>query len=451
MAESQQTLLVIEDDPGLQSQLRWSFEDFAVAVAEDRDSALAQLRRVEPPVVTLDLGLPPDPGGVSEGFGVLAEILRLAPETKVIVVTGHDDKTNAVRAIGMGAYDFYEKPIDPDLLNIAVQRAARVHFLERENRRYQATSIELPLEGLLAASPQMLKVCRTIEKLAPTDVSTLLLGESGTGKEVLVKALHKLSDRAAKKLVAINCAAIPEALLESELFGYEKGAFTGATKTTPGKIETANGGMLFLDEVGDLPLALQAKLLRFLQERVIERIGGREEIPVDVRVVCATHRDLPELIRSGQFREDLYYRINEATVQVPPLRERNGDPVLLARAFLDRFGRQLKRPVKGFAPQALEAIEQYAWPGNVRELENRVKRAVIMADGPQVTVQDLELVEADADADPFNLREVREKAESQAIIGALSRTNNNVSKTADLLGVTRPTLYNLMRKYAIKI
>ena len=451
MAESQQTLLVIEDDPGLQSQLRWSFEDFEVAVAEDRDSALAQLRRVEPPVVTLDLGLPPDPGGVSEGFGVLAEILRLAPETKVIVVTGHDDKTNAVRAIGMGAYDFYEKPIDPDLLNIAVQRAARVHSLERENRRYQATSIELPLEGLLAASPQMLKVCRTIEKLAPTDVSTLLLGESGTGKEVLVKALYKLSDRAAKKLVAINCAAIPEALLESELFGYEKGAFTGATKTTPGKIETANGGMLFLDEVGDLPLALQAKLLRFLQERVIERIGGREEIPVDVRVVCATHRDLPELIRSGQFREDLYYRINEATVQVPPLRERNGDPVLLARAFLDRFGRQLKRPVKGFAPQALEAIEQYAWPGNVRELENRVKRAVIMADGPQVTVQDLELVEADADADPFNLREVREKAESQAIIGALSRTNNNVSKTADLLGVTRPTLYNLMRKYAIKI
>ncbi|MFM1891270.1 MAG: hypothetical protein RLZ44_347, partial [Pseudomonadota bacterium] len=369
MAESQQTLLVVEDDPGLQSQLRWSFEGFEVVVAEDRDSALAQLRRVEPPVVTLDLGLPPDPGGVSQGFAVLADIMSLAPDTKVIVVTGHNDKTNAVRAIGMGAYDFYEKPIDPDLLNIAVQRAARLHYLERENRRYQSVGGESPLEGLIAASPEMLKVCRTVEKLAPTDVSTLMLGESGTGKEVLVKALHKLSGRAGRKLVAINCAAIPEALLESELFGYEKGAFTGATKTTPGKIETADGGILFLDEVGDLPLALQAKLLRFLQERVIERIGGREEIPVDVRVVCATHRDLPAQIRAGGFREDLYYRINEATVQVPPLRDRHGDAVLLARAFLERFARQLKRPVKSFTPQALQAIEQHDWPGNVRELE----------------------------------------------------------------------------------
>lgn len=451
MAESQQTLLVIEDDPGLQSQLRWSFEGFEVVVADDRESALAQLRRVEPPVVTLDLGLPPDPGGVSEGFAVLEEILSLAPETKVIVVTGHNDKTNAVRAIGMGAYDFYEKPIDADLLNMAVQRAARVHDLERENRRYHGVVGDSPLEGLLAASPEMLKVCRTIEKLAPTDVSTLVLGESGTGKEVLVKALHKLSSRAKKKLVAINCAAIPEALLESELFGYEKGAFTGATKTTPGKIETANGGILFLDEVGDLPLALQAKLLRFLQERVIERIGGREEIPVDVRVVCATHRDLRELIREGQFREDLFYRINEATVYVPPLRDRHGDAVLLARAFLVRFSAQLKRPLKGFVPQALQAIEQYEWPGNVRELENRVKRAVIMADGVQINQADLELFQGADDDTPFNLREVREKAESRAILQALSRTNNNVSKTAELLGVTRPTLYNLMRKYGIKI
>jgi two-component system NtrC family response regulator len=451
VAESQQTLLVVEDDPGLQSQLRWSFEGFEVVVAEDRDSALAQLRRVEPPVVTLDLGLPPDPGGVSQGFAVLADIMSLAPDTKVIVVTGHNDKTNAVRAIGMGAYDFYEKPIDPDLLNIAVQRAARLHHLERENRRYQSVGGESPLEGLIAASPEMLKVCRTVEKLAPTDVSTLMLGESGTGKEVLVKALHKLSGRAGRKLVAINCAAIPEALLESELFGYEKGAFTGATKTTPGKIETADGGILFLDEVGDLPLALQAKLLRFLQERVIERIGGREEIPVDVRVVCATHRDLPAQIRAGGFREDLYYRINEATVQVPPLRDRHGDAVLLARAFLERFARQLKRPVKSFTPQALQAIEQHDWPGNVRELENRVKRAVIMADGMQVTEQDLELANVEQEDTPFNLREVREKAESRAIVQALSRTNNNVSKTAELLGVTRPTLYNLMRKYGIKI
>ena len=451
MTDSKEKLLVVEDDPGLQSQLKWSFEDFDVVVAEDRDGALANLRRHEPPVVTLDLGLPPDPGGVSEGFGVLEEILALAPDTKVIVVTGHNDRTNAMRAIAMGAYDFYEKPIDPDLLGITIKRAARLYQIEQENRRLQTVHGGSPLEGLIATSPEMMKVCRTVEKLAPTDVSTLILGESGTGKEVLVKALHTLSDRHDKRLIAINCAAIPEALLESELFGYEKGAFTGAAKTTPGKIEVANGGILFLDEVGDLPQPLQAKLLRFLQERVIERIGGRSEIPVDVRVICATHRDLPELIQSGEFREDLYYRINEATIRVPPLRERQGDNLLLARAFLEKFAAQLKRPVRGFTPQAIEAIDSYAWPGNVRELENRVKRAVIMADGAQVSLEDLELPsqhEGDRQ-EPFNLREVREKAESHAILRALARTDGNVSKTAELLGVTRPTLYNLMKKYGV--
>ncbi|WP_078120568.1 PEP-CTERM-box response regulator transcription factor [Thiosocius teredinicola] len=451
MAEAKDKLLIVEDDPGLQSQLKWSFENFDVAVAEDRAGALAHLRRLEPPVVTLDLGLPPDPGGVSEGFGLLEEILSLAPDTKVIVVTGHNDRTNAMRAIAMGAYDFFEKPIDPDLLGITIQRGARLYQIEQENRRLQTSHGASPLDGLLASSPEMLKVCKTIEKLAPTDVSTLILGESGTGKEVVVKALHNLSDRRDKRLVAINCAAIPEALLESELFGYEKGAFTGAAKTTPGKIEVANGGILFLDEVGDLPQPLQAKLLRFLQERVIERIGGRSEIPVDVRVICATHRDLPELITSGDFREDLYYRINEATIRVPPVRDRQGDTLLLARAFLERFAEQLKRPVKGFTTQAIEAIEAYNWPGNVRELENRVKRAVIMADGNQVSLEDLELPgqTEGADVEPFNLREVREKAESQAILRALTRTEGNVSKTAELLGVTRPTLYNLMKKYGI--
>jgi len=451
VAEAKDKLLIIEDDPGLQSQLKWSFEDFDTAVAEDREGALAQLRRFEPPVVTLDLGLPPDPGGVSVGFGLLEEILALAPDTKVIVVTGHNDRTNAMRAVAMGAYDFYEKPIDPDLLAITIGRAARLYHIEQENRRLQTVHGVSALEGLIAASPEMLKVCRTVEKLAPTDVSTLILGESGTGKEVLVKALHRLSDRKDRRLVAINCAAIPEALLESELFGYEKGAFTGAAKTTPGKIEVANGGILFLDEVGDLPQPLQAKLLRFLQERVIERIGGRVEIPVDVRVICATHRDLPELISAGEFREDLYYRINEATIRVPPLRERQGDSLLLARAFLEKFATELKRPIKGFTPQAIEAIEGYAWPGNVRELENRVKRAVIMADGTQISLEDLELPEhqAAAEQEPFNLREVREKAESQAIMRALARTDGNVSKTSELLGVTRPTLYNLMKKYGI--
>lgn len=450
MAEVKPKLLIVEDDPGLQSQLRWSFEDFDVAVAEDRESALAQLRRIEPSVVTLDLGLPPDPGGVTEGFAILEQIMSLQPETKVIVVTGHNDRTNAMRAIDTGAYDFFEKPIDPELLGISISRAAGLHEIERENARLQSAQAGTALEGLLASSPEMLKVCRTVEKLAPTDVSTLMLGESGTGKEVLVKALHKLSDRRDKRLVAINCAAIPEALLESELFGYEKGAFTGAVKTTPGKIEVADGGMLFLDEVGDLPMPLQAKLLRFLQERVIERVGGRSEITVDVRVVCATHRDLPELIASGEFREDLYYRINEATIRVPPLKDRQGDAVLLARAFLARFAQQLKRPIKGFTPQAVRAIEHYNWPGNVRELENRVKRAVIMADGNQVTDEDLELTETESESEPFNLREVREKAESRAILRAMSLTDSNVSKTAEMLGVTRPTLYNLMRKYAIK-
>jgi len=451
VAETKQKLLIVEDDPGLQSQLKWSFEDFDVEVAEDRESALAHLRRLEPPVVTLDLGLPPDPGGVTEGFGLLEEMLALAPDTKVIVVTGHNDRTNAMRAIAMGAYDFYEKPIDPDLLGITIQRGARLYQIEQENRRLQSGHGESALEGLIASSPEMLKVCRTVEKLAPTDVSTLILGESGTGKEVLVKALHHLSDRSDKRLVAINCAAIPEALLESELFGYEKGAFTGAAKTTPGKIEVATGGILFLDEVGDLPMALQAKLLRFLQERVIERIGGRSEIAVDVRVICATHRDLPELIQSGEFREDLYYRINEATIKVPPLRERQGDDLLLARALLERFATQLKRPIKGFTPQAIEAIEAYDWPGNVRELENRVKRAVIMADGSQISLDDLELPskEGAGDQEPFNLREVREQAESRAILRALARTDGNVSKTSELLGLTRPTLYNLIKKYGI--
>jgi two-component system NtrC family response regulator len=451
LAELDKKLLIVEDDPGLQSQLRWSFEGYEVAVAEDLDSALAQLRKMEPAVVTLDLGLPPDPGGVSEGFATLEKIMNLAPDTKVIVVTGHNDRSNAVRAIGLGAYDFYEKPIEPELLNLVVERATRLYGLEQENRRLATQETLSPLDGIIAVSPEMLQVCRTIEKLAPTDVSTLILGESGTGKELLVKALHGMSARAGKRLVAINCAAIPADLLESELFGHEKGAFTGATKTTPGKIEVAEGGVLFLDEVGDLPLSLQAKLLRFLQERVIERVGGRTEISVDVRVVCATHQDLLQMIQEGNFREDLYYRINEATIRVPSLHERQGDTVVLARWFLQHFAQQLGRPVKGFTQQALECMEQYSWPGNVRELENRVKRAVIMADGTQVTELDLEMEELELEQEPFNLRQVRETAEHRAILRALSYSENNVSRTAEMLGITRPTLYNLMRKYNINI
>jgi two-component system NtrC family response regulator len=451
LSEQHKTLLVVEDDPGLQSQLRWSFEGFEVAVAGEREAALAQLRRVEPSVVTLDLGLPPDPGGVQEGFALLESMLALAPTTKVIVVTGHNDRGNAVKAIGMGAYDFYEKPVEPEILRLVVERAARLHHLEEENRKLAARESKSPFEGLIAASAQMLKVCRTVEKLAPTDVSTLILGESGTGKEVLVKAMHSLSERRSRRLVAINCAAIPETLLESELFGYEKGAFTGAAKQTPGKIEVADGGILFLDEVGDLPLPLQAKLLRFLQERVIERVGGRKEIPVDVRVVCATHRDLSQLIKEGLFREDLYYRINETSIVVPPLRDREGDTVVLAKAFLERFAAEHKRPIKGFTQRALEVMENYQWPGNVRELENRVKRAVIMADGTEITEEDLELGDTPAESAPFNLREVREAGEKRAIMRALAYTDGNISRTSELLGVTRPTLYNLLKKFDINV
>jgi two-component system NtrC family response regulator len=446
------TLLVVEDDLGLQRQLRWHFDQYEVLTATDRATALAQLRRHEPAVVTLDLGLPPDAEGASEGLAALDEILLLAPDTKVIVVTGRNERENAVRAVGAGAYDFYQKPIEPELLDLIVGRAFRLHALEQENRRlsgnFQALS---PLEGIIGASDSMLEVCRTVEKVAPTDVTTLLVGESGTGKELLARALHRLSNRAGQGFVAINCAAIPESLLESELFGHEKGAFTGAVQRTRGKIEYADGGTLFLDEVGDLPLALQPKLLRFLQERVIERVGGREELPMDVRVICATHQDLDRMVEEGRFRKDLYYRISEISIRIPALRERPGDAVLLARSFLERFVQQQgRRDVRGFSEEAMAAIEAYDWPGNVRELENRIKRAVIMAEGRQVGVSDLELEPAAGEPMPFNLRKVREAAESRALLRAVNHVDGNLSRAAELLGVSRPTLYSLMNKYGLR-
>ncbi|NOZ52966.1 MAG: PEP-CTERM-box response regulator transcription factor [Gammaproteobacteria bacterium] len=445
------SLLVIEDDVGLQNQLRWSFENYDILVAGDRETALAEVKKHSPSVVTLDLGLPPDAANASEGFETLGAILSMAPHTKIIVVTGNDERENAVKAIGMGAYDFYQKPIDPEILRLIVDRAYELFHLEKENRTLSQQHLPSPLGGVITASPQMLKVCRTVEKLAPTDVTTLLLGESGTGKEVIAQAIYGLSPRAKKPFIAINSAAIPENLLESELFGYEKGAFTGATKQTRGKIEYANGGTFFLDEVGDLPLALQAKMLRFLQERVIERVGGREEIPVDVRVICATHRNLPELIQQSAFREDLYYRISEITIDIPALREREGDALLLARVFLDRFNQQLKKNYKGYTASAITAIENHTWPGNVRELENKVKRAVIMAEGQQITAEDLDLViNENIDDVSVDLRQVREIAERQAIQRALTLCKDNVSQAAELLGVSRPTLYDLMTRYGLK-
>ncbi|MEA3053327.1 MAG: hypothetical protein QOG72_2230 [Sphingomonadales bacterium] len=451
-ADTRAKLLIVEDDEGLQRQLRWAYDDYEVLVASNRDAAINLLRSEEPPVVTLDLGLPPDPNGVTEGFATLQTILSLKPDTKVIVASGHGARESALRAIASGAYDFYHKPVDIDQLGLIVRRAFQLHGIETENRKLEERVGEdqTVLGTMITSAPEMLKVARTIERVANTGVSVMLLGASGTGKELLARGLHSASNRAGGAFVAINCAAIPENLLEAELFGYEKGAFTGAIKTTEGKIELAHGGTLFLDEVGDIPLPLQVKLLRFIQERVIERIGGRKPIAVDTRIVSATHQDLPEMIKSGSFREDLYYRLAEIVVRIPSLAERHGDSVLLAKHFLHRFAREMNPAVKGLSPGALAAIDEWPWPGNVRELENRMKRAVIMADGKLLTAEDLDLDERDEEALPVNLKSARELADRRAIRQALARSENNISSTAKLLGISRPTLYDLMKQYDLQ-
>jgi two-component system, NtrC family, response regulator len=442
MEQPKKKLLIVEDDLGLQRQLKWSYEDFEVFCAANRSEALSILRSEEPDVVTLDLGLPPDPDGVTEGFAVLEEILLVKPDTKVIVASGHNAKESALQAISAGAWDFYQKPVDIDELHLIVKRAFHVRELEQQNQKAQApdSAGEMLFGTMMTAAPEMLKAARTIERVA-----------SGTGKELLARGLHDASDRKGKPFVAINCGAIPENLLESELFGHEKGAFTGAVKMTEGKIELANGGTLFLDEVGDIPLALQVKLLRFIQERVIERIGGRKTIPVDVRIVSATHRDLNQMITDKTFRDDLYYRLAEVPVHIPRLSERNGDAVLLAKHFLSRFAREMNPAIKGFAASALTAIDQWDWPGNVRELENRVKRAVIMAETKFVTVDDLQFDIVDDDDRLLNLKAAREAADRKAIGRAIARTEGNISNAAKLLGISRPTLYDLLKQYEMHV
>jgi len=452
--EKTSPLLIVEDDLALQKQIRWSLDRFETVTAADRESALVQCRRHSPAVVTMDLGLPPDPDSVSEGFKLLAELLDINPDVKVIVLTGQNDQANALRAVALGAYDFFAKPFDPELLGLTIDRAYRLAALQAENRRLQELHQPDALAGLMTRDAEMLRICRTIEKLASSNVSVLLLGESGTGKEVLAQGLHHASKRSGK-FVAINCAAIPETLLESELFGYERGAFTGASKTTVGKIEMADGGTLMLDEIGDLPYPLQSKLLRFLQERKVERVGGRQEIAVDVRVVCATHQDLKGLIGEKRFREDLYYRIAEIVVNVPRLAARKGDPVLLAHAFLRRFAAEQHRGSLTFSDEAIEAIEGHAWPGNVRELLNAVKRAAIMAEGNRISCDDLGLTPAvdtaaASEEAVLDLRTVRERAERAAVITALARVDGNIVKAAELLGVSRPTLYDLLHRLSIK-
>lgn len=443
-------LLIVEDDPGLQAQLKWAYEDFEVLLAGDRATALALLRSEVPDVVTLDLGLPPDPDGTSEGFAVLDEIMAIKPDTKVIVASGHGARESALQAIAHGAYDFYQKPVDIDALGLIVRRALHLRTIEEENRALAAKAGDgnKVLGGLITAAPEMVRVARTIERVANTNVSVMLLGASGTGKELLARGLHDSSDRRRGAFVAINCAAIPENLLESELFGHEKGAFTGAVKTTEGKIELASGGTLFLDEVGDIPLQLQVKLLRFLQERTIERIGGRKSIAVDTRIVCATHQNLEAMIADGRFREDLFYRLAEIVIRIPSLSERPGDATLLAKAFLARFSREMNPQVKGFASDALAAIDAWAWPGNVRELENRVKRAVIMADAKLISAEDLDLLSAGEELEnPLNLKSAREMTDRKVIRHALARSEGNISSTARLLGISRPTLYDLLKQY----
>lgn len=450
-SEKLRPLLIVEDDPSLQKQIRWAFDQYETLTADDRESALAQVRRHRPPVVTMDLGLPPDADSVSEGFKLLEEILSIAPETKVIVLTGQNDRSNALRAIGLGAYDFFAKPFEIDMLGLTIDRAFRLYDLQQENIRLQFMQQPDVLSGLISRDPEVLRVCRTVEKVAVSDATVLVLGESGTGKELIARGVHAASARRNERFVAINCAAIPENLLESELFGYEKGAFTGAAKTTPGKIETANRGTLMLDEIGDLPHSLQAKLLRFLQERVIERIGGRQEIPVDVRIVCATHQDLKTLIKENRFREDLYYRLAEIVVSLPPLRARKGDAALLAHAFVRRFSEEQNRGTLTLREDVVRAIESHPWPGNVRELENCIKRAVIMADGHQITLDDIGLGRVQDEQEiPLDLRQARDEAEKHVIITALGRADGNVLKAAEMLGVSRPTLYDLMHRFGLK-
>ena len=453
MTEHRQKLLIVEDDLGLQKQLKWSYEGFDVFCASNREDALTLLRAEEPDVVTLDLGLPPDPDGVTEGFAALDEMLKLKPDTKIIVASGHGARESALQAISAGAWDFYHKPLDIDELHLIVRRAFHVRELEVQNALLQQPDSDgaLLLGTILTASPEMVKVARTIERIAPADISVLLLGASGTGKELLARGLHNASGRRDKPFVAINCGAIPDNLLESELFGHEKGAFTGAVKTTEGKIELAHGGTLFLDEVGDIPLALQVKLLRFLQERNIERIGGRKAIPIDVRVVCATHRNLSEMISDQTFRDDLFYRLAEVTINIPPLTARTGDAILLAKHFVSKFAREMNPTIKGMSTGALAAIDVWKWPGNVRELENRIKRAVIMAEGKFVTADDLDFSDGDEDDLLLNLKAAREASDRKAIKRAVARTEGNISSAAKLLGISRPTLYDLLKQYDLNV
>jgi two-component system NtrC family response regulator len=447
-------LLVVDDDEGLCRQYRWAFPEYQVLTGQSRQAGRTLFARERPPVAIVDLGLPPDPGGATEGLALVRELLGSAPDTKIIIATGNEDTDCALQAVAMGAIDFFHKPVDNEVLRVILERAYNLSRLELQNRRLGELPRPSPIQHIITGDEQMLKLCHSIEKLAATNVTVLILGESGTGKEALAHALHELGPRADRPFIPLNCAAIPETLLESELFGHERGAFTGAIKQTIGKVESANRGTLFLDEIGDLPPMLQVKLLRFLQDQVIERIGGRHPIQVDVRIVCATNQDLEAKMRQGSFREDLFYRLNAVTLRVPPLRDRAGDPVLLASFFLRKFAAQFGRRIKGFSADAIAAMSAYYWPGNVRDLENRVKRAVVMSEGRLIVASDLELPTAEDgiatdDGLQLDLRKARMRAEREVVQKAMTQSNGTISTAAKLLGISRPTLYALLETHGL--
>ena len=445
------TLLIVDDDDEIRSQLKWALaKDYEVAFAEDRPAALAAFRSHHPMVVLLDLGLPPSPGEPTEGLAALSELLQADNRAKVIIVSGQGEKTNALHAVGAGAYDFLCKPVDVEELKVILRRSFHVAQLERQFWEMQQQFATETFEGMLGTSTAMQDIFSAIRKVATTEAPVLILGESGTGKEMAAKAVHRLSSRQGGPFVAINCGAIPENLLESELFGHEKGAFTGAHVQRRGRIETAGGGTLFLDEIGELPLSLQVKLLRFLQEQTIERVGGRSTIAIDARVIAATNTDLKRAMEEGKFREDLFYRLAVVVLRIPPLRDRPGDVTLLAQAFLQRFCAESGRAKLRFDSTALSTLLQHPWPGNVRELENRIKRAVIMAEGNAVRSEDLELVSAAAGQSPRTLKEAREALETQMVQAALQRHGGKISRAATELGISRPTFYELMEKLGLK-
>jgi two-component system NtrC family response regulator len=443
-------LLIVDDDEGIRSQLKWALADaYDVFLAGDRVTAMEIMTAEKPSLVLLDLGLPPDPRGAGEGLKALGEIGELDRTAKIVIITGNNEKANALKAVEGGAFDFFVKPPDMEEVRIILKRALSLISLERENIALREKGLRMGFEDILGDSPPMQKIFSLVRKVAPSDASVLISGESGTGKELIAKAIHSVSNRQKGPFIAINCGAIPENLLESELFGHEKGSFTGADAQRKGKIEYAHEGTFFLDEIGELPLMLQVKLLRFLQEHQVERVGGRENIPVNVRIIAATNRDLSQDIQGERFREDLYYRIGVINLSIPPLRDRENDTILLAKSFLQKFSSQYGKIFKGFSSDAIAAMESHMWPGNVRELENKVKRAVIISEGKHITPGDLELEAPSEDAKLKFLKEIREETEEIHIRKALKKHDGNISRAAKELGISRPTFHDLMKKHQI--